>query len=278
LAHKVSPAIFPTSFNAKGTAPSNYRKTTNQPPATRPKSHEANHPPIHFLVVGGVSPPRAALLLSIVATAPACQTTAEAAAPTMDDDDDKKTKMKWWERSALVARTKGHTSAPAANAVEEEDKKAHGSFEGAAETLATAPGAVAVRGPGYRGEENGVDDGGNVRERGGRGGDGGIDVDDEEAFGTTPLQVDSYAVSEGPTDEEIRQQILSNVPRADAVTAPCDEPKTHPIRLTALLLSVGLDWHRCNRRSDGSSRGAFTTDQSKRSRAGGGRAGFAQVS
>lgn len=153
------------------------------------------------------------------------------------DDDDKATKTKWWERTALARTVKRAKGSPGWDD-DEEDKQESGPSQAAFEPLATTPGAVAVRGPGYRGDVEEDDDDGEggevptVRMGGGRGGE----VD--EAM-DAPLQVDSYAVKEGPTDEEIRQQILANTARAEMVTA-VDEPKLRLYKSRMQLIVIGV--------------------------------------
>jgi hypothetical protein len=88
------------------------------------------------------------------------------------------------------------------------------------------PGAVAIRGPGYRGGD-GDGDGSHltparVEGRGGVDDDScrGSGGDDIEAEATdAPLHVTAYAVKALPTEEEIRQRILASAPLAEAVSA-----------------------------------------------------------
>jgi hypothetical protein len=159
----------------------------------------------------------------------------------MDGDDDvQKTKWKWWERSALAART--NTTNKRAQGDGDGDENTEDKVEpGLAPSehpgndpgphVAT-PGAVAVHGPGYRGNEDDPDDGSTVRVGAERGGGGG--QDDDEAT-DAPLQVDSYAVHVGPTDEEIRQQILAGTAHAEAVTVG-DKTTDRRNRSTVLLV------------------------------------------
>jgi hypothetical protein len=163
-------------------------------------------------------------------------------------EDIGETKVKWWERS-VVARTSNHERAHGSSAAsmvdDEEDEEGKPepvlavSKRVAAVGLAR-PGAVAVRGPGYRGGGGGGDDDEEddpSTVRGGGAGDG-VNGDCEEAS-ETPLHVDSYAVMavpKGPTDEEIRQQILAGTPRAQPVCTVGNEPKLRWDRATVLLL------------------------------------------
>jgi hypothetical protein len=145
----------------------------------------------------------------------------------MDDDDINKAELKWWERSVLArtsnSRHKGGSNVSPVEDEEEDGKREPGPAPGrsAAEVEAepplATPGAVAVHGPGYRGDEV-EDDGGDGSTA--RVGGGGAGVD--EASEAPPFHVDSYAVHhKGPTDEEIRQQILAGTAHAEAV------PKTN---------------------------------------------------
>jgi hypothetical protein len=154
-------------------------------------------------------------------------------------DDVQKTKLKWWERSALAARTRTSKRGQGDDGDDEdtEDKREPGNALTEPGPPVATPGAVAVHGPGYRGNEGDPDDGSTVRV-GGRGDSGaGREENDDEAT-AAPLQVDSYAVKEGPTDEEIRQQILAGTAHAEAVTV-ADETKARRNR-SALLLAVGV--------------------------------------
>jgi hypothetical protein len=156
------------------------------------------------------------------------------------DEDDKTRKMKWWERTAL-ART--GTNKLAKTHGEEGDKPASGpASEGRFDEAPPdqqpppigTPGAVAVRGPGYRGDDDGEgndeEDASTARAGGGR---AGVDAEASEA---PPYHVDSYAVNEGPTDEEIRQRILASTAHAEAVAVLGDEKKTRRDRSTLLAL------------------------------------------
>jgi hypothetical protein len=146
----------------------------------------------------------------------------------MDDDDINKAKLKWWERSVLArtsrSRNKGGSNASHVEDEEEEDGKRERPGAGPgrspeeveAEPPLATPGAVAVHGPGYRGDVE--DDGRDTSTV--RVGGGGAGVD--EASEAPPFHVDSYAVHhQGPTDDEIRQQILAGTAHAEAV------PKTN---------------------------------------------------
>jgi hypothetical protein len=101
------------------------------------------------------------------------------------------------------------------------DKPSAGTEEGGGAADAAVghevrPGAVAVRGPG-RGANDGDDDDDDGVRVGGAGrapANGNEDGTTEEA---PPFHVDSYAVHKGPTDEEIRQQILAGKAHAEPV-------------------------------------------------------------
>jgi hypothetical protein len=160
------------------------------------------------------------------------------------------TKVAWWERS-VVARTSNNNDcaheSSAASVADEHDEKgkpvpgravSQKRPNVAAAAGQARPGAVAVRGPGFRGDDDEVDDISTVR--GGGTGDG-ANGDDE--MPDAPLQVDSYAVmavQKGPTDEEIRQQILAGTPRAQPVCTVGNEPKVRWDRSTMLLLAFIL--------------------------------------
>jgi hypothetical protein len=159
----------------------------------------------------------------------------DVATATMDDE--KKSKMKWWERSVLVrtnlrraqASSAARTDDDADGKVDSSGSASGRSAEGRAPVpISTAPGAVAVRGPGYRGEEDDEDgEVSTVRVGGGR--------QEDNGASEAPLHVDSYAVKEGPTDEEIRQRILANTAHAEAVTN-IGSPKTRNLSTWVLLL------------------------------------------
>jgi hypothetical protein len=104
--------------------------------------------------------------------------------------------------------------------------------------LVIAPGAVAVRGPGYCGNDDSADlhdgDAPPTPARVDGGADGGDNGESSDAL----LRLESYAVVRtGRTDEEIRQHILSNTARAEVVTT-LDEPKAR-LNRSRLLLLVG---------------------------------------
>jgi hypothetical protein len=156
------------------------------------------------------------------------------------DDDDTTRKMKWWERTGLARTGKNK---PAKTHGEEGDKPASGPasvgrFDEASPDQQPppigTPGAVAVRGPGYRGDDedegNDDEDASTTRAGGER---AGVDAEASEA---PPYHVASYAVNEGATDEEIRQRILASTAHAEAVTVVGDEPKTRTNRSKMLVL------------------------------------------
>jgi hypothetical protein len=146
-------------------------------------------------------------------------------------------KMWWWERSVLARGTNKRSAGSAAASIDDEDDKqglgqAPGPSPGDEPMQLAIPGAVAVHGPGYRGDHDEAGDVSTVRV----GRDDGRDDDDEAATDAPPIHVDSYAVNAGPTDEEIRQRILAGTAHAEVVTALGDVPKTRRTRWLALLL------------------------------------------
>lgn len=93
------------------------------------------------------------------------------------------------------------------------------------------PGAVAVPGPGFQGDDD--DDVSTVRVGGLAAREGGGDDEATEA----PFLVDSYAVNEGPTDEELRQRVLASTAHAEAVV-PVVTGKPRQNCWTAVILVV----------------------------------------
>jgi hypothetical protein len=136
-------------------------------------------------------------------------------------------KLKWFERS-WAAKAKDKSAAPSASAAE---APTHNEAE--AGEIAK-PGAVAVPGPGYEGDND--DDVSTFRLGGGGREEG------DEAATDTPLQVDSYAVNEeGPSDEELRQRILASTAHAEAVVLDeTSKPRRYCSTSTIFLLVVAV--------------------------------------
>jgi hypothetical protein len=140
-------------------------------------------------------------------------------------------KAKWSERSAKVKTKAGSPSttndreANHGNRVDTDAKVSEvlqAPIVPDSEVLAV-PGAVAVYGPGYHRE----DEASTVQT--GR-------LAEEDEATDAPFHVDSYAVNEGATEEEIRRRILARTPRAEVVSG--EAPKSRRHWLTAVILSV----------------------------------------
>lgn len=137
-------------------------------------------------------------------------------------------KLKWFERSSKAKSTdKSATSSTSPGESPTQNESEAGEV--------AKPGAVAVPGPGFQGDEG--DDVSTVRVGGrGLGAEGGGDDDATDA----PLQVDSYAVIEGPTDEELRQRILANTAHAEAVVPDNTTKKPRRYCSTPVIFAVVL--------------------------------------